>query len=150
MNPLLLVGLIVGGLVLIDVLLRLYGQRGGGRLASEADAIEQFRREYPEIGASELSHVVLTSDRSTAFFSIASGATGFVRSFGDRFVVRQLRPADIASLERHGETALNVRFNDVTLRRLRFEFASTADRDFAADALSAPMLAVRSEVPDSP
>lgn len=136
MNPLLLVGLIVGGLVLIDVLLRLYGQRGGGRLSSQSDAMEQFRREYPEIEASEIGRIVLTPDGRNAFLAMNSGATGLVRGFGDRFVTRQLHPADISELKREGETGLNLRFNDVTLRRQKFDFATAADRDFVTDALS--------------
>lgn len=136
MNPIVLVVLIVGGLVLIDVLLRFAGNRGGGRLASAGDAIEQFRREYPEIEGSELARVVLTPDKRNAFLAVVPGGIGFVRGFGDRYVTRQLRPADVAELRREGETGLRVRFNDVTLRRIRFEFASTADRNFVAEALT--------------
>lgn len=137
MNPILLVGLIVGGLVLIDVLLRFAGNRGGGRLASAVDAVEQFRREYPEVEAAEIDPVVLTPDRRNAFLGMTSGSLGFVRGVGDRFVTRQVRSADVGEVVSEGQTALTVRFHDVTLRRLRFEFASSADRDFVAGALRA-------------
>ena len=136
MNLIVLVALIIGSLVLIDVLLRFAGNRAGGQLASEADAIVQFRREYPEIEASDLTHVVLTADRRAAFISMASGATGFVSGFGDRFVVRQLHPADIAELLRESELALRIRFNEVTLRPMRLEFANTAARDSVLRLLS--------------
>ncbi len=136
MNLIVLVGLIVGSLVLIDVLLRYAGNRAGGQLASEADAIEQLRREYPEIETSELAHVHLTADRRAAFISVASGETGFVCGFGDRFIVRRLRPADIAELLQESEKALKIRFKEVALRPMRFEFADTAAREFVVQSLS--------------
>ncbi len=137
MNPIVLVSLIVGGLVLIDVLLRFGGNRTAAQLASEADAIKQFRREYPDIDGSDLGNVVLTADRRAAFVSIASGVTGFVYGLGDRFIVRQLHAADIAELLPENEMALKIRFNDVTLRPMRFEFADAAARDFVLQSLSA-------------
>ena len=137
MNPIVLAVLIVGGLVLIDILLRYAGNRAGGQLASEADAIEQFRREYSEIEASELADVVLTADRRAAFVAVASGETGFVYGLGDRFIVRRLRPDDIADLLRESEKALKIRFREVTLRPMRFEFANAAARDFVLQSLSA-------------
>jgi len=140
MHPILLVGLIVGGLVLIDVLLRFAGKRGGGRLQSGSAAIDQFRREYPEVELAALGEVVLTPDERNAFIAMRSGSLGFVRGMGDRFVIRQLRPDDVQDLSETGETSLNIRFSDVTLRRLRFDFSSRADRDFVAAALRPRLL----------
>ena len=137
MDPIVLALLIVGGLVLIDVLMRFAGNRTGGQLACEVDVKRQFRREYPEIDASDLTDVVLTADRRAAFVSIASGATGFVCGLGDRFIVRQLHPADIGELLGEGEIALKIRFKEVTLRTMRLVFTDTAARDFVLQSLSA-------------
>ena len=135
MHPLLLGGLIVGGLLLIDVLLRFAGNRGVGRLDGEADAIAQFHKEYSEIDAADFGRVVLTSDRRNAFFAIGSNGVGFVRGLGDRFVVRHLGPSDIVEMKTDGDKVIVARFNDVTLRRLRFEFASSGDRDLVTAML---------------
>jgi hypothetical protein len=135
MHPLLLVGLIVGGLVLIDVLLRFAGNKSGGRLSSEAEALDAFYAEHPELDASAAGRVIVTPDRRNAFIELPDGGIGLVRGLGDRFVVRQVGKADVADTARSGENALTIRFHDVTLRRLRFDFATAADRDFVSAAL---------------
>ena len=135
MHPLLLVGLIVGGLALIDVLLRFAGNKSGGRLSSGAEALAAFHAEHPELDVSAAGRVVLTPDKRNAFIELPSGGMGLVRGLGDRFVVRQVGKADIAELARSGQNALIIRFHDVTLRRLRFDFATEADRDFVSAAL---------------
>lgn len=135
MHPLILIGLIVGGLLVIDVLLRFAGNKSG-RLKGVEDAIDQLRRDYPEIPPAQILRVILTSDQRNAFLTMAGGMVGLVHGMGDRFVTRQLAPADIAKLEPDGQTALNILFRDVTLRSKRFEFASTPDRDFVVKSLS--------------
>ena len=137
MNLIVLVLLILGGLVLIDILLRFGGNRAGARLTSEQDVIEQLRREYPDVEISESAQVFLTSDRTAAFVPTGSGATGFVCGFGDRFIVRQLHPADIKELACESERALKISFREVTLRPKRFEFANNAARDFVFQRLTA-------------
>ena len=137
MNPVVLVFLIVGGLVLIDLLLRFARKPATGQLASEAEAVEQLCREYPELEASALGRVVLTADRRAAFIPVASGTTGFVCGLGDRFIVRQLHPSDIRELGREGEKAMRIRFNEVALRPMRLEFADMDARDLVLDLLGA-------------
>ncbi|MCB1470638.1 MAG: hypothetical protein KDK08_26590, partial [Rhizobiaceae bacterium] len=66
MNPLVLGGLIVGGLILIDILLRLASKRGGGLLENDKEAIDRFIQEFPEIDPSDIGRVVTTQDRRHA------------------------------------------------------------------------------------
>ncbi|WP_274629248.1 hypothetical protein [Arvimicrobium flavum] len=133
-----LIGLIVGGLLVVDILLRFVGKKERALLAGEEDAVAQFRRDYPEVGVEEFGGIVLTRDRRTAFLAMDAGATGFVHGMGDRFVTRQLTSPDVAEVVRDGSDVLTVRFNDVTLRRMHFQFARSEDRDFAAGALQPP------------
>ncbi|MCO5073725.1 MAG: hypothetical protein M9944_21230 [Rhizobiaceae bacterium] len=135
MNPLVLGGLIVGGLILIDVLLRLASKRGGGRLENDKEAIDRFIQEFPEIDSSDIGRVVTTQDRRHAFIVNRSDGVGFVRALGDRFVVRLLGSKDLASVDDDGETGLKLRFHDVTLRPARLLFSSADDRDFVAASL---------------
>lgn len=137
MNPILLVVLIVGGLILIDLLLRFARTPPSGQLESETQAVDQLCREYPELDASNVSRVVLTADRRAAFVAMTSGPAGFVSGMGDRFVVRQLRPADIREAVPEAESALRVRFNEVALRPMRFEFSDSAERDLVLVLLGA-------------
>ena len=135
MNPLVLGGLIVGGLILIDILLRLASKRGGGLLENDKEAIDRFIQEFPEIDPSDIGRVVTTQDRRHAFVVNRSGGVGFVRALGDRFVVRQLSSRDFARVDDDGETGLKLRFHDVTLRPARLVFSSADDRDFVAASL---------------
>lgn len=131
-----LLALILGGLIVVDIVLRIVGNKNKARVADETDAVAQLQRDYPEVEAQQVIRTALTRDRRTAFLIISGGTLGFVHGVGDRFVTRQLAPADIAELVREGETGLKVRFKDVTLGRQRFEFSSMADRNFVAAALA--------------
>ncbi|MEZ5781305.1 MAG: hypothetical protein R3D70_06615 [Rhizobiaceae bacterium] len=135
MNPLVLGGLIVGGLILIDILLRLASKRGGGLLENDKEAIDRFIQEFPEIDPSDIGRVVTTQDRRHAFIVNRSDGVGFVRALGDRFVVRLLGSKDLARVDDDGETGLKLRFHDVTLRPARLLFSSADDRDFVAASL---------------
>lgn len=104
-------------------------------MSSQAEALAAFHSEHPEIDASAAGRVVMTPDGRNAFIELADGGIGLVRGLGDRFVVRQIGKADVADMARSGDKSLTLRFHDVTLRRLRFDFATAADRDFVSDAL---------------
>lgn len=103
---------------------------GGSRPASIEDAAHArriFALDHPE---ARIGAVRLTADGRSAFLGLDDGGTGIVHVFGDCFLTRIVRPADMMFVASGDPAALTLAFRDFTWRGGTFAFA---DRSVADD-----------------
>jgi hypothetical protein len=95
------------------------------RLASEAEALAEFRRHYPDATGS----VIVSADGLAALIETAAGQ-GLLMAHARRWNARMLVAPELAAVRTLDETSLELRFADFGWPRARLRFADceTASR----------------------
>lgn len=130
-----LVAIVVVGIALCVLAVHV---RGGGRLASIADAavaLDRFAVDHPD---DRVLSTRITRDRRTAFLELEAGRIGIVHAMGDCYLTRLVSARDIMAAVRPAPEIIALRFDDFTWRGGTFTFASTADAQGVWNAVSPP------------
>lgn len=123
MSLTLLVIIVAVGIALVVMAVHVTG--GSARAVLDGDsAMRRFADDFPEL---RIRAVRITHDCHTAFLQLEDDRVGIVQAVGGKFLTRIVAAGDLAGVPRATDTAIAVRFRDLTWPGGRFNFANAEE-----------------------
>lgn len=120
-----LVALVVIGITAAVVAVHFTGGSKVSTIRDADHARDLFAADFPDEHTGEAT---LTTDRHSAFMSLANNRIAIVQSFGDGFFTRTVSASDVASVRLRDPATISIRFRDFTWTggHFHFDHAETA------------------------